>query len=149
MYDRFLEHPSVETDTRKLKTGDIFFALKGPSFNGNLFARQALDLGASYVVVDENPGFTDDRIIRTENVLESLQALAGHHRRQFNIPFIAITGSKTGGSSHQEPPMHYIQSLKMNISPVCSENTAWSRPPNCFMQIMQHRNKRSFCGRSS
>jgi UDP-N-acetylmuramoyl-tripeptide--D-alanyl-D-alanine ligase len=93
MYDRFLEHPSVETDTRKLKAGDIFFALKGPSFNGNLFARQALDLGASYVVVDENPGFTDDRIIRTENVLESMQALAGHHRRQFNIPFIAITGS--------------------------------------------------------
>ncbi|MBN8859731.1 MAG: UDP-N-acetylmuramoyl-tripeptide--D-alanyl-D-alanine ligase [Sphingobacteriales bacterium] len=93
MYDRFLEHSSVETDTRKLKAGDIFFALKGPSFNGNLFARQALDLGASYVVVDENPGFTDDRIIRTENVLESMQALAGHHRRQFNIPFIAITGS--------------------------------------------------------
>lgn len=93
MYDRFLEHSSVETDTRKLKAGDIFFALKGPSFNGNLFARQALDLGASYVVVDENPGFTDDRIIRTENVLESMQALAGYHRRQFNIPFIAITGS--------------------------------------------------------
>lgn len=93
MYDRFLEHSSVETDTRKLKAGDIFFALKGPSFNGNLFARQALDLGASYVVVDENPGFTDDRIIRTENVLETMQALAGYHRRQFDIPFIAITGS--------------------------------------------------------
>lgn len=93
VYDRFLEYPSVETDTRKLKPGDIFFALKGPSFNGNLFARQALEQGAAYVVVDENPGFTDDRIIRTENVLETMQHLAGYHRRQFNIPFIAITGS--------------------------------------------------------
>ncbi len=93
MYDRFLEFPSVETDTRKLRAGDIFFALKGPSFNGNLFARQALDLGAAYVVVDENPGFADDRIIRVEHVLETMQELAGYHRKQFNIPFIAITGS--------------------------------------------------------
>lgn len=93
LYDRFLEYPSVETDTRKLKPGDIFFSLKGPNFNGNLFARQALDQGAAYVVVDENPGFADDRIIRVSQVLGTLQELAGYHRGQFNIPFIAITGS--------------------------------------------------------
>lgn len=93
LYDLFLQNPSVETDTRKLKPGDIFFALKGPSFNGNLFAKQALDEGAAYVVVDEDPGFSDSRIIRTENVLTTLQNLAAHHRLQFNIPVVAITGS--------------------------------------------------------
>lgn len=93
LYDHFLQFSSVETDTRKLKPGDIFFALKGPSFNGNLFAKKALDEGAAFVVVDEDPGFSDNSIIRTANVLTTLQELAGYHRRQFNIPVIAITGS--------------------------------------------------------
>ncbi|MFT3949646.1 MAG: UDP-N-acetylmuramoyl-tripeptide--D-alanyl-D-alanine ligase [Agriterribacter sp.] len=93
LYDHFLQFPSVETDTRKLKFNDIFFALKGPSFNGNLFAKQALDAGAAFVVVDEDPGFSDNRIIRTANALTTLQNLAGYHRRQFNIPVVAITGS--------------------------------------------------------
>ncbi|MFT3748945.1 MAG: UDP-N-acetylmuramoyl-tripeptide--D-alanyl-D-alanine ligase [Agriterribacter sp.] len=93
LYDHFLQFPSVETDTRKLKPNDIFFALKGPSFNGNLFAQKALNEGAAFVVVDEDPGFSDSRIIRTANVLTTLQELAGYHRRQFNIPVIAITGS--------------------------------------------------------
>ncbi len=93
LYDTFLQYPSAETDTRKLKPGDIFFALRGPSFNGNSFSKQALDEGASYVVVDEDPGFSDNRIIRTANVLVSLQELAGYHRQQLNIPVIAITGS--------------------------------------------------------
>lgn len=93
LYDLFLQNPSVETDTRNLKPNDIFFALKGPSFNGNLFAKKALNDGAAYVVVDEDPGFTDNRIVRTANVLSTLQELAGYHRRQFNIPVIAITGS--------------------------------------------------------
>lgn len=93
LYDHFLQYPSAETDTRKLKPNDIFFALKGPSFNGNLFARKALDEGAAFVVVDEDPGFADSRILRTGNVLSTLQELAGYHRRQFNIPVLAITGS--------------------------------------------------------
>lgn len=93
LYQVYLQHPSVQTDTRKLKKDDIFFALKGPSFNGNQFARQALDAGACCVVVDEDPGFSDDRIFKLEDVLTALQQLAGHHRSKFNIPFIAITGS--------------------------------------------------------
>lgn len=93
LYQVYLQHPSVQTDTRKLKKDDIFFALKGPSFNGNQFARQALDAGACCVVVDEDPGFSDDRIFKVEDVLTALQQLAGHHRSKFNIPFIAITGS--------------------------------------------------------
>ncbi|MGN6492454.1 MAG: UDP-N-acetylmuramoyl-tripeptide--D-alanyl-D-alanine ligase [Agriterribacter sp.] len=93
LYQVYLQHPSVQTDTRKLKKDDIFFALKGPSFNGNQFARQALDAGACCVVVDEDPGFSDDRIFKAEDALAALQQLAGYHRSKFNIPFIAITGS--------------------------------------------------------
>ncbi|MBX3256606.1 MAG: UDP-N-acetylmuramoyl-tripeptide--D-alanyl-D-alanine ligase [Chitinophagaceae bacterium] len=93
LYTIYRQHPSVQTDTRKLKKDDIFFALKGPSFNGNQFARQALEEGASCVVVDEDTGFSDDRIFRVTDVLATLQQLAGYHRSKFNIPFIAITGS--------------------------------------------------------
>jgi UDP-N-acetylmuramoyl-tripeptide--D-alanyl-D-alanine ligase len=93
LYDIYLQHPSIQTDTRKLKKGDIFFALKGPSFNGNLFVKQALDAGAAYAVTDEPLDFSDERIIATEDVLQTLQQLAKYHREQFDIPFIAITGS--------------------------------------------------------
>ncbi|HRP54834.1 UDP-N-acetylmuramoyl-tripeptide--D-alanyl-D-alanine ligase [Agriterribacter sp.] len=93
LYQLFLQYPSVQTDTRKLKKDDIFFALKGPNFNGNLFAKQALKKGAAYVIADEPPGFEDSRIILTDDVLTALQQLAGYHRRQFAIPFVAITGS--------------------------------------------------------
>ena len=93
LYDIFLQYPSIQTDTRKLKKGDIFFALKGPSFNGNLFAKQALNAGAAYAVVDEDVDALDKRIIKVEDVLNTLQQLAKYHRQQFDIPFIAITGS--------------------------------------------------------
>lgn len=93
LYQLYLRHPSVQTDTRKLKEGDLYFALKGPNFNGNAFAQQALDAGAAYAVVDEIEYATDNSCIYVDDVLANLQALAKHHRQQFNIPFIAITGS--------------------------------------------------------
>ena len=93
LYDIFLQHSSIQTDTRKLKEGDIFFALKGPSFNGNEFAKQALDSGAAYAVVDEATEPSDSRIIKVNDALQTLQQLAKYHRQQFDIPFIAITGS--------------------------------------------------------
>ena len=93
LYAIFLNHPFVQTDTRKLQTGEIFFALKGENFNGNLFAVKAIELGASAVVIDEEVNIIDDKIFKVENVLEALQQLAKHHRQQYNIPFIAITGS--------------------------------------------------------
>lgn len=93
LYQIYLKHPSVQTDTRKLQTGDIFFALKGPSFNGNAFARQAIDQGAAYAVIDDPAHQQGDRTILVPDVLEALQQLAKHHRDQFSIPFIAITGS--------------------------------------------------------
>jgi UDP-N-acetylmuramoyl-tripeptide--D-alanyl-D-alanine ligase len=93
LYKIYQQYPSVQTDTRALKTGDIFFALKGPNFNGNLFAENALAAGAAYVVADEAPAIPHNRIIVVNNVLDTLQQLARFHRLQFNIPFIAITGS--------------------------------------------------------
>jgi UDP-N-acetylmuramoyl-tripeptide--D-alanyl-D-alanine ligase len=95
LYAIYKKHPSVQTDTRKLKPGDIFFALKGGNFNGNSFARQAIEAGAAYAVIDEKEFEIPGRTFLTEDVLIALQQLARHHRGQFPaaIPFIAITGS--------------------------------------------------------
>lgn len=93
LYQHFQKHPSINIDTRKVEKGDIFFALKGPNFNANHFAKHAIDKGAAYAIVDEELNLADKKIIKTDNVLLTLQQLAKHHREQFNIPFIAITGS--------------------------------------------------------
>jgi UDP-N-acetylmuramoyl-tripeptide--D-alanyl-D-alanine ligase len=94
LYSIYLQNPSVQTDTRQLKEGDLFFALKGPNFNANQLAIKALEAGARYAIVDEvPPGGPHPGFLQVENVLKTLQQLAGFHRRQFNIPFIAITGS--------------------------------------------------------
>lgn len=100
LYNIYRQYPSVQTDTRKLKAGDIFFALKGPNFNGNQFASAALAAGSAYAVVDEPPATPDPRIIIVNDALSTLQQLAKYHRQQFNnlpdgrqVPFIAITGS--------------------------------------------------------
>ena len=96
LYDVFKQYPSIQTDTRKLKWGDLYFALKGPHFNGNTFALAALENGASFAIVDEPIAYSkaiDNRILQVEDVLTTLQALAKYHREQFSIPFIGITGS--------------------------------------------------------
>ena len=96
LYEIYKAHSSIQTDTRQLKKGDIYFALKGPNFNGNEFAISALEKGAAYAIVDEPiqaPNNFKDQIIVVDDVLTSLQALAKFHREQFTIPFIAITGS--------------------------------------------------------
>lgn len=93
LYELFKQYPSVCTDTRKVQPGDIFFALKGPNFDGNLFAGKALEAGAAVAVID-NPAFAQiPGTVLVEDALTSLQQLAGYHRHQFKIPFIAITGS--------------------------------------------------------
>ena len=93
LYKIYRQFPFVQTDTRKLQQGDIFFALKGENFNGNLFALKALELGAAYAVTDEDVGASDKRLIQVKDALETLQQLAKFHREQFQTPFIAITGS--------------------------------------------------------
>ncbi len=114
LYQIFLQHPFIQTDTRKLQKGDLFFALKGPNFNGNLFALQALENGAAYAITDEPINSNDKRIIPTEDVLSTLQQLARHHREQFDIPFIAITGSN--GKTTTKELIHSVLSAHYKTS---------------------------------
>ncbi|MFY7708513.1 MAG: UDP-N-acetylmuramoyl-tripeptide--D-alanyl-D-alanine ligase [Flavobacteriales bacterium] len=93
LFQHFLKHRAVTTDTRKISPHAIYFALKGERFNGNQFAKQALDAGCDYAVVDEDPGFEDARLVRVENALQELQDLSSMYREHFFIPFLAITGS--------------------------------------------------------
>jgi UDP-N-acetylmuramoyl-tripeptide--D-alanyl-D-alanine ligase len=93
IFQKYLESRSVTTDTRNVQPHDIFFALKGENFNGNQFAQQALDAGASLVVVDEELGYVSERIVRVENSLVALQALAKRYRETFSFPVFGITGS--------------------------------------------------------
>ena len=93
LYNIFRDAAGVSTDSRNLQAGQLFFALSGPNFNGNLFAKQALDKGAIAVVVDENILITDNRVIRVENTLESLQTLSTEHRKTLGTTIIALTGS--------------------------------------------------------
>jgi UDP-N-acetylmuramoyl-tripeptide--D-alanyl-D-alanine ligase len=92
LYAAFLETGKISTDSRSIVPGSIFFALKGERFNGNAFARSALDSGAAYAVVDEAP-VSNERMIRVDSVLEKLQKLARYHRDQLTIPIIGLTGS--------------------------------------------------------
>jgi UDP-N-acetylmuramoyl-tripeptide--D-alanyl-D-alanine ligase len=76
LYEIYLQYDSVTTDTRQVKPGDLFFALKGPSFNGNQFAAAAIKAGAAYAIVDEEAYATGPKILFTEDVLKTLQHLA-------------------------------------------------------------------------
>ncbi len=111
LYQIFLLHPSVQTDTRQLKRGDIFFALRGPHFNGNEYALRALEAGACYAVIDDPSYHMEGKTLLTENVLTTLQQLALHHRQQFQIPFIAITGSN--GKTTTKELIHAVLSTSM------------------------------------
>ena len=108
IYKIYQQFPAIETDSRKLTKEDIFFALKGPNFNGNQFAKQALELGAAYVVADEPLSLEDERIIKVNDVLETLQQLAKYHREQFKVPFIAVTGSN--GKTTTKELLHEVLS---------------------------------------
>ena len=89
----FLESSGISTDTRNIKQGSLFFALKGPNFNGNTFAHKALKTGARYAIIDEAVYPEDQRFILVDNVLETLQKLASFHREQLGLYIIALTGS--------------------------------------------------------
>jgi len=110
LYELYLRNPSVQTDTRKLQPGDIFFALKGENFNGNKFAQQAIEAGAACAVIDEAVYAIEGKTFLVEDVLTTLQALAKHHRQQFTIPFIAITGSN--GKTTTKELVHAVLSRK-------------------------------------
>jgi UDP-N-acetylmuramoyl-tripeptide--D-alanyl-D-alanine ligase len=93
LYQKYLESGKVSTDTRQITPGSVFFALKGPTFNANEFAGDALAKGASYAVVDDPNFVLNDKCILVDDGLIALQQLALHHRRQLDIPVIGLTGS--------------------------------------------------------
>ena len=93
LYQFFLKHPIICTDSRKITKGSIFFSLKGKNFNGNKFAEKAIKDGCSFAIVDEKEFATNDKFILVDDVLGTLQNLAKHHRTLLNIPIIGITGT--------------------------------------------------------
>jgi UDP-N-acetylmuramoyl-tripeptide--D-alanyl-D-alanine ligase len=93
LYHLYLQHPVISTDTRKIAPGSLFFALKGDKFDANTFARQAIEAGAAYAVIDNADYKFGDQYLLVDDVLTALQDLARHHRRQLNIPVIGLTGT--------------------------------------------------------
>jgi UDP-N-acetylmuramoyl-tripeptide--D-alanyl-D-alanine ligase len=93
LYEAFSAGSVICTDTRNITPGCIFFCLKGERFDGNDFALQAVAQGAGYVVSDR-PSLGGNRsIVLVEDVLACLQQFAAHHRNQFSLPVLAVTGS--------------------------------------------------------
>lgn len=101
LFDLFYQTTGVCTDTRKIEKDCLFVCLRGENFNGNTFAEEALKQGAKFVIVDQAEYKTQEEIKLVDDSLQFLQKLANHHRRQYNIPVIGITGSN-GKTSTKE-----------------------------------------------
>ena len=93
LYKLYQQHPQITTDSRDCPEGSIFLALKGESFNGNIFAESAIEKGCAYAIIDEPEYKKDDRFILVDNCLQTFKDLARERSRQFDIPVIGITGT--------------------------------------------------------
>ena len=114
IYSLYKQSYRVSTDTRKIIPESIFFALKGENFNGNAFAEEALNKGASFALIDEKQYQTDDRIILVADVLKTLQELATYHRRELAIPIISLTGSN--GKTTTKELINAVLSKKYKVT---------------------------------
>ena len=112
LYQLFKESNGVSTDTRTIKKGEIFFALWGNKYNGNLYASEALERGASVAVVDD-PLYETDGTILVDDCLFELQALAAHHRKELRVPVLAITG--TNGKTTTKELIAAIMARKLKV----------------------------------
>ncbi|WKK66868.1 UDP-N-acetylmuramoyl-tripeptide--D-alanyl-D-alanine ligase [Lutimonas zeaxanthinifaciens] len=112
IYARFKESFKVVKDTRENVRDCMYFSLKGESFNGNKYAKEALDNGARYAVIDEKKYLVDDRMILVDDVLKCLQDLARYHRNQLKIPILALTGSN--GKTTTKELIHAVLKRKFN-----------------------------------
>jgi UDP-N-acetylmuramoyl-tripeptide--D-alanyl-D-alanine ligase len=111
LYNIFIKcNQKITTDTRKLESGSIFFALKGDNFDANTFAEKAIEGGCSFAVVDNPDVLKNETICLVSNVLETLQQLAKYHRQQLKIPVIGITGSN--GKTTNKELIHAVLSKK-------------------------------------
>lgn len=111
LYNHFLKCSGVSIDTRTIKEGNLFFALKGDNFNGNKWVSKALGLGASLAIIDEEE-FQGENCILVDDVLTTLQLLAKHHREQLSIPVIGLTGSN--GKTTTKELIHQVLNAKYN-----------------------------------
>ena len=93
LHNLFKKCSGVSTDSRFIGQDELFFSLKGPNFNGNKYAKKAIENGAKYAVVDEKEFAIDERYILVKNCLESLQELSNYHRNKLKVKVIGITGS--------------------------------------------------------
>ena len=93
LHNLFKKCSGVSTDSRFIGQDELFFSLKGPNFNGNKYAKKAIENGAKYAVVDEKEFAIDERYILVKNSLESLQELSNYHRNKLKVKVIGITGS--------------------------------------------------------
>lgn len=117
LYNLYLKHPIICTDTRKISEGCIFFALKGPNFNANAFATEALQKGAAYAVIDDPDFANQPNMILVENSLQTLQMLAREHRRKMSIPVIAIVGSNGKTTTKELITSVLKQHFKVHATP--------------------------------
>lgn len=93
IHSLFIKSNKISIDTRKIESDSIFVAIKGDRFDANVFANEALEKGASYVIIDNAQYFIDERTILVEDSLRTLQELAKYHRQFLQLPIIALTGS--------------------------------------------------------
>lgn len=93
IHSLFLQCTSVSIDTRKIEPNSLFIAIKGERFDANTFAKEALDKGAKYVIIDNSDYYIDQRTILVHNSLQTLQQLATYHRNYLKVPIVALTGS--------------------------------------------------------
>ncbi|MDR6846251.1 UDP-N-acetylmuramoyl-tripeptide--D-alanyl-D-alanine ligase [Flavobacterium granuli] len=112
IHSLFLKCNSVSIDTRKIESGSFFVAIKGDNFDANTFAKEALNKGASYVIIDNKEYYIDDRTVLVENSLMALQELAKFHRKHLKLPIIALTGSN--GKTTSKELINVVLSKKFN-----------------------------------
>ena len=112
IHSLFLECTKVSTDTRKIEKDCLFVALKGDNFDANTFAKEALDKGAKFVIIDNNEYYINEKTILVNDSLETLQQLAKFHRTYLGLPIIALTGSN--GKTTTKELIHAVLSKKYN-----------------------------------